>query len=81
MAEDTNKKTGGESADREEKSWDWDAAAPQAPTDSFDIGEFSTESKADETAAEPLNETEEDPQSAEAAETVTDNSAQEAGDC
>ena len=46
MAEDTNKKTGGESADREEKSWDWDAAAPQAPTDSFDIGEFSTESKA-----------------------------------
>lgn len=78
MAEDTNKKTGGESADREEKSWDWDAAAPQAPTDSFDIGEFLTESKADETAAEPLNETEEDPQSAEAAETVTDNSAQEA---
>lgn len=69
MAEDTNKKTNGESADREEKSWDWDASAPQAPTDSFDIGEFSAEATSDEAPAEPLTETE--PKPAEKAEKLT----------
>lgn len=75
MAEDTNKKTNGESADREEKSWDWDAAAPQAPTDSFDIGEFSAEAKTDEAPAEPLTETEPNP--AEKAEKVTQETHEE----
>ena len=59
----------------EEKSWDWDASAPQAPTDSFDIGEFSAEATSDEAPAEPLTEAELNP--AEKAEKVTQETHEE----
>lgn len=49
MAEDTNKKPGTENNGQNEKDWQWDAQAPEAPVDSIEVEDFmpTVESSAD----------------------------------
>ena len=53
MAEDTTKKgENGESEEPENKDWDWEAATPDAPTDTLDLAELSHDAVHEQTAEE-----------------------------
>ena len=53
MAEDTTKKgENGESEEPENKDWDWEAATPDAPTDTLDFAELSHDAVHEQTAEE-----------------------------
>lgn len=76
MAEDTTKKgENGETEEPENKDWDWEAATPDAPTDTLDLSELSHESNEENDKSEETdsNETEAEPE--------TEGAAHEPGRC